>query len=384
MPIGKRPDHAGTISSRPRPDGRWEARLTLPDGRRKTLYGKTWEEAEGKLNAARAELERGALAEPGKATIAQLWSEYVALNPSNLRRSTMESRKSLWSVRIEPIIGKTKLRGLSATHIQRVLSTARDNDLSDSTLRAIHATLASLCDYGVQSNRLAANPADRVKVPAQGEPRDLPITTAEQITALMDAIQQSRYRVLFMLGVGLGLRVNEACALRWRDVDFDRGVVHIRHGVDVIDGETVFTALKTKASRRDLPLPAFVADELRAEKRRQAERRLRLGPEWRAHDLVGTWSGRPVARSMVWHAIKRIGESTGIDELTFHHLRHLCATVLMLNNVPPRIVQGILGHSSSATTMRIYQHVNTGALQEAADVLNAAFSGAIKRDQESG
>ena len=115
MPAKKRSQNTGTVSAKPPADGRWEARLTRPDGRRKSFNDASWEEAEGKLIAARTQLAEGAFAEPGRAGVADAWAEYVRLNPANLRRSTMKARTSIGKIWIDPVIGHVKLKSLTPT-----------------------------------------------------------------------------------------------------------------------------------------------------------------------------------------------------------------------------------------------------------------------------
>jgi integrase len=315
--------------------------------------------------------------------VRELGEEFFRLNPAGLRGTTLKSRYSYFTVWIVPEIGHVKLRSLTVQHVHSVRARMRKAGKAIASINQTVATLSSIFGYGVQANLLSENPAAGVKWEEDRDGRDLPITSADDIARLLEAFQTSTYRVALMLGIGLGLRSGEARGLRWRDVDLERRVVHIRHNVARLDGAYHFTQLKTKSSRRDLPMPDFVYQELKAERRRQAERRLQLGPAWIDHDLVATYSGGVISHATLANEMVRLRRVTGIDGLVFHHLRHLCATVMMLNNVPPRIAQSILGHASTTTTMRIYQHVNTDALRDAADVLNAIFSPAI-RDKSTG
>jgi len=370
----KRPDNTGSVSMRQRADGRWEARLTIPGGKRRSFYGATWEEAEAKMIAARSELEKGRLAEPGRATVRTLGEEFFRLNPLSLRETTVRSRKSYFKCWIEPLIGDVPLRKLTAQHVHTVRTAQRDAGKKAGTINGTLATMSNIFAYGVSANLLQQNPAAGLDWDPAPDPRDLPIENAEQIELLLTACRASNYRTALMLGIGLGLRSGEARGLRWRDVDFDNRIVRIRNGVAFRDGESYFQPLKTRSSRRDLPMPDFIFDELKLARKVQAEKRLRLGPLWKDHDLVCSNFGTILSHATLAKEMLRIRNKTGIDELVFHHLRHLCATMLMINNVPPRIAQAILGHATSQTTLRIYQHVNSASLREAAEVLNAVFA----------
>jgi integrase len=372
MPRAKRAQNTGSISARPRSDGRFEARLTLPDGSRRSFYGKTWREAEAKLTRARRDLEVGHLPADGRVTVNDLWEEYVRADPGNLRRSTMRPRENAWRNHIAPIIGRVKLSQLSPAHVQRVVTHAREAGLAPSTVHSIHRTLKIVLSQGVRWEMLPTNPAAQVSVP-RGFSREMPLETNDQVSALLRALRASDLSCAFVLAVGLGLRSGEVRGLRWQDVDLDAGLVRVRNGLDIIEGEVQFVPLKTRSSRRDLPIPAFVAAELRAQRIRQAEMRLRSS-RWEPHDLVvSARSGRPVAITTCLLHLRRACDEAGVPHLTFHHLRHLCATILLTQGVAPRVAQDILGHSSIDTTMRIYAHVNRELLATAAASMNDAF-----------
>jgi integrase len=369
----KRAQNTGSISARPRSDGRFEARLTLPDGSRRSFYGKTWREAEAKLIRARRDLEMGNLPDPGRMTVADLWEEYARVNQETLTPRSMRLRTSHWRCHIAPLVGHVRLSSLTPVHIQRVVSAAREAELANTTVRDIFANLRAILEQVVQWNLIVSNPTDRIKAPRVGESRELPIDHPDQITALMREARTCPLETAIVLGIGLGLRSSEVRGLRWRDLDLAANVVRVRHAMDIVKGEPVFTGLKSRASRRDLPLPAFVAQALRTERRRQAERRLKHGPAWRDLDLVISFSGGPVSNTTLNRHLRLVCEAAQVPPITFHHLRHLCATILLMHDVAPRVAQGVLGHASVSTTMRIYQHVQESMLTEAAVVMGTAM-----------
>lgn len=374
LPRRKRAQNTGSVPITPRKDGRYEARLTLPDGTRKSFYGKTWREAEQKLNAARRDLEQGKLPAPGRATVDDLWREYVTSNPKGLRHATLHPRRYRWAKHVSPVIGSVKLSQLSSLHVQRVVTVAQQAGLSVHTVFSIYSLVKAVLQQGVRWQLLPANPAVGLSVP-QGEARSLPLESSEQVSAFLSAIEGCPYACAILMATGLGLRSVEVRGLRWRDVDLDRGVLHVRHGVDVIDGVVVFGPLKTASSRRDLPLPAFVADALRAQRPRVASQRLRAS-RWEDHDLVvpGRF-GRPVTVNTLIAATKAISADAGVPPLVFHHLRHLCATILLTRGVPVNVAQRILGHSSPKVTLSVYAHVNAELLDGAALSMDDAFRG---------
>lgn len=380
--MAKRGQNTGSAPVR-RKDGRWESRLSLPDGRRRSFYGATADDAERKMLRAREELEAGSLAAPGRLTVAALGRAWLDAIEGQLRRNTVRGHRSRWDNHVAPVIGNVPLRAVSGAHVQRVLSAARRKGLSEGTVRELHHSMGAAFRHAVMWGLLARNPVRGVPVPPPPR-RELPLDRPEQVAALLGAIRRGDYvparhgdlRVPLLLTVSLGLRASEVTGLRWRDVDLDAGRLHIRHQVDVYRGAVAFLPVKTRRARRALPLPGFGVSLLRSHRARQNETRLLLGDSWEDHDLVftGRFPGRPVSRQTLARHLALACAAAGVPRLTMHDLRHLCATILVSQGVSPRVAQEVLGHASIDTTMQIYTHLNPALLGAAAEAMEAVLA----------
>src|SRR5215204_4939230 len=100
----KRGNHEGNI--RQRPDGTWEARVSLPGGKRKSLYGKTRREVQDKLRVAHRELDAGLDLTAGRQTVGQYLTQWLsaAVRPS-VKTKTYEGYESIVRVRLMPRVG---------------------------------------------------------------------------------------------------------------------------------------------------------------------------------------------------------------------------------------------------------------------------------------
>ena len=107
---------------------------------------------------------------------------------------------------------------------------------------------------------------------------------------------------------------------------------------------------------------------------RQAEERLAVGPYWQDSGLVFTSTiGTVVEPRNVARVLDELIMKAGVRRIRFHDLRHTCASLLLAQGVPPRVVMDVLGHSQFSITMDLYSHVMPSALREAAAAMDRAL-----------
>ena len=171
----------------------------------------------------------------------------------------------------------------------------------------------------------------------------------QHVDALLAAVPE-RYRALVLLLAVCGLRTGEALGLKVEDVDRERQVLLVRHQLDQ-HARTV-TALKTSDSRRDVPLPPHVLTAL-------AAHRLAFPPyageDERAGLLFTSAYGRQLRYDVFALKVFRpVVESSGLEGLTPHGVRHHAGSVLLHHGVPPMTV-ALLGHRMEML-LRTYAH----------------------------
>jgi integrase len=133
---------------------------------------------------------------------------------------------------------------------------------------------------------------------------------------------------------------------------------------------------KTTRSRRAVRLPAIVVAALREHRKRQIAERLLAGSRWHDANLVFTTTiGTPLDRRNVTQEFQALLAAAGLPRLRFHDLRHSCATLLLAQGVPARVVMELLGHSDIGTTLGVYSHVVPALQRAAADRIDAALGG---------
>ncbi len=354
-----------------RDDGRWEAKLSLPNGKRKSFYARSRKEAQDALRAAQRDLDAGLDLGTAKRTVAAFLDHWlVDVAKPSVRPKTYASYSQLVRLHLKPALGHHQLSKLSPQHIQMMMNGKSAAGLSPRTVQYLRAVLRRALGQALKWGLVGRNVATLVDPPRSQRSEVTPLSPL-QARAFLMAAQGDRLEALYSVAIALGLRQGEALGLRWADVDLDAGTLRVRHALQRIDGTLQLVEPKTKRSKRTIPMPPSVVTALRAHRVRQLEERLIAGSRWREYDFVfPSTIGTPAdARNIVrrFHALL---DRAGLPSMRFHDLRHTCASLLLAQHVPPRVVMETLGHSQIALTMDTYSHVMPVMQREAATLMD--------------
>ncbi|MEU4124275.1 site-specific integrase [Streptomyces virginiae] len=363
----KNPNGAGSIWQRP--DGRYEARAYVPqpDGtrRRKTVYGKTWEECDTK----RQELvrrDRQGIPTPTRSAKLSEWLPYwlETFVRQDRKKTTYAKYETHVRLYLIPHLGSKRLETLGVPDVRRMVA-AVTAQASAATAKESHRVLRSALTAANREELISRNvvmlvPAPRV-VQRELKPWDL-----DETLTFLEASRRDPLYAAFVLAVALGLRRGEILGLRWSDIDLDRRTLTVRNQIQRVQKELYADTTKNRRSRV-IPLPRMCVAPLRWQRMRQvALQAAAKDKEWEESDYVFTTrTGRPIEPRNISRSFERIGEGAGLPRIRLHDARHGCATLLFAAGVAPRVVMEILGHSQIAVTMNIYTHVADGGRREA-------------------
>ncbi len=291
-----------------------------------------------------------------------------------VRASTAESYASLTRQHIIPGLGHHRLDKLTAVHIRAFLkdkstqtSPRTKRPLSPRTLQYLHAVLRLALEQARRDDLVVRNVAGLVAGPKVQRAEIAPLTP-EEAGRLFAQAATDRLSPLWLLVTALGLRRGEALALRWEDVNLDRGHLQVKATVQRVGGKLVRAEMpKTKSSRRALPLPAVVVEALRAHRAAQVQERL-ASAVWIDDALVFTTGiGTPLEPRNVLRSFHALCDRAQVRRVRIHDLRHAAASFMLLQGVDMRVVMGTLGHSRLATTSDLYTHLLEPVQRAAAD-----------------
>jgi integrase len=378
---GRRGNNEGNI--RKHHDGRWEARYTLPDGKRRSLMGKTRAEIARKLTEALRERDRGVTAPRDER---QTLGAYL---DSWLQTKKPETEPGYWlrceqyvRLHIKPNLGRTTLVKLTAQQLSALYARKLEEGAAANTVRHLHATLHVALEDALRLDLVARNVADLVR-PPRAPHLEMTAYTPEQANALMAAAQGDRLEALYVLMLTTACRLGELLGLRWAALDLERGEMQIATALKEVSAHRSIG--KTARSRRSIPLTPLAMDSLvRHREAQDAERRqrARMGVEdWNPQRLVFcTTTGNSYARSN-WRLqqYKPMIDRAGLPYVRPHDLRHTAATLLLLEGVQPLVVSEMLGHASVAFTLATYGHVLADMRKPARDAMERLFGGAFTK-----
>jgi len=264
---------------------------------------------------------------------------------------------------LKPTIGRLKLNEVRRRDVQALIEQMRGAGLQPSTIHNKLDPLRVVFRRAIRDELATIDPTDNLELPAIRGRREN-VASRDQAGALLAALPEAERPVWAVAFYG-GLRVGELRALRWSDVDFEGGVIHVRRGWDDVEGEI---GLKSDAGRRRVPLAGIVRRELAAHK-------LRTGRDEPAL-VFGRSDSDAFVRTTLRRRALKAWEAAGLDPLTPHEARHTCASYLIASGLNPKQVQTYIGHSDIRTTYNVYGHLLPGDEDQAAAALDAFLSAA--------
>lgn len=345
----------------------WMGQVTLPDGKRKSKSFKTRGEARDWVRTQREAIAKGVWTSQEKITVGEYldrWLSDVVMH--TLRPKTIESYEGIVRLYLKPEIGSIKLTALRPDHLQKMYTEMLDRGLSRRTVHYAHAIIHRALHQAFKWGLVPRNIADLAD-PPRPKPKEFQALNVEQLKKFLEVNQDDLYYPLYVLAIATGLRKGELLGLRWEDVDFFSGTIHIRQTVGEIKGKgIVIGEPKSDRSRRAIAVPGYALDVLWEYKEK----------EGRTEGLVFVSTRKtPLSPRNIVRYFKEALRRAGLpDTIRFHDLRHTTATLMLREGVHPKVVQATLGHSQIGLTMDTYSHVMPDIQRDAADKMEKIFS----------
>jgi integrase len=359
---------------------RWLARWVGTDGGERTESFERKAEAQARANQITADIVAHTYADPRKSavTFKTVSDEWLAMQRTRLKPSTVGGYESLLTMTVLPRWGHVKLADITHADLQKWIvwlttsKEARQPRTTDkaknaerkplSTRRAVqaHGIVKQILTYAVRTKRLAVNPADGIERPRVVYRRDKALTHA-QVAALVGAADDTGPVIQTLAYTGL--RFGELAALRVADVDLTRRRILVSKAVAQVTGVGLVEDTTKTHQVRSVPiLTSALADALTAvtEGRQPGEY------------LFPAPNGGPMRNSYFRHRFDRACAAIGLEGVSIKTLRHSAGSLALASGASLPTASRLLGHAKVSTTADIYSDMLDGDYAALAIAMDSA------------
>lgn len=365
---------------------------------RKFLYARDLMELREKEKALiRDQLDGLDVYAAGNSDLNFVFDRYISTK-TELRPTTYTNYVYIYNHFVRDTIGRKKIKDLKYSDILHFyLYLLKEKGIQVNSLESVHTVLRPTFQLAVRDGLIRNNPCDGVMAAVKKRPGKnhgvRHALTVDQQRAFMSYITDHpvyyRWQPLFTVLLGTGCRIGEIIGLRWKDIDYEQGMISINHSVtyyrraDKNDHcEFQVSLPKTQAGIRNVPMMDEVRDAFIEEKKMQKESGIKN------KTIVDGMSGFVFCNRFgnlhnpqaINRAIKRISENYNAEEIvkakkekrppviiphfSCHHLRHTFCTRFCENETNVKVIQAVMGHANIETTLDIYAEVTDLKKQE--------------------
>ncbi len=271
-----------------------------------------------------------------------------------VKRSTFASYALILENHIFPKLGD--ISDLNEKTVQEYVLYELGRGLSNKTVKDTLIVLRMVMKFGVKNEWM--NYYDwEIKYPTQEKKKELEVLSVAHHRKIMDYIKKNfTFRNLGVyVSLCAGLRIGEICALKWSDIDIDRGTISVSRTIEriyVMEGgrkytEVIINTPKTQNSYREIPIVKELSNILKPLKRV-------VNDDY----YVLTNDEKPTEPRTYRNYYRRLMDKLGIPRLKYHGLRHSFATRCIESNCDYKTVSVLLGHANITTTLNLYVHPN--------------------------
>jgi len=300
------------------------------------------------------------------------WLETAA--KPRLREKSYRSYESLLRKYVRPSLGPRNLAAICPLDIQAVYQELFERGLSARTVRYTHSVLRSAMRQAIRWRLLAEDPTNGAQLPRQRR-RELRVLTAAQSRRFLETAMKTPYGPIFAVALTTAARPSEYLALKWQDINWERGTVSIARTLERVRGGWRFAETKRARSRRSIKLQEWVLELLQDLSTKTNLNTACGGWHGAAGLIFTTPSGRPIHADRLAKTFKSVLRNAGLPAIRLYDLRHTGATLALAAGVPPKVASEQLGHASAAFTLDIYSHVLPHMQEEAAAKVEAVLMG---------
>ena len=311
------------------------------------------------FNEHKVKMDKGTQIMPSEYTFAQwldYWYKDIIL--PQIEETTAYGYRGMIENYLKPQLGEIRLQKLTARDIQQYYTWLMDEKkLSPNTVIKHHNLLTNTLNAAERQEYITKNPMRAVSPPKKRQ-REAKFYTPEQLGILLDKAVGTRLELPVFICAYLGLRRGELCGLRWSDVDLEHQTITIENTRTQAGKKEIEKGTKTASSTRTLYLPDTLCDMLKAAREHQQVCRAEYKNAYDDNDYVVVMEdGRPFRPNYLSELFSKFLADNDLPKIVLHELRHTFASLSNQAGIPAYNIGKALGHSTPATTQKIYTHL---------------------------
>ena len=287
-------------------------------------------------------------------TFQNLYEIYMEDMAARLKQSTLLTKKTVLQTHILPFFGNKPINEIKASDVRRWQAKlmSSPNNYSQTYLKKINTELNSIINYAKRFYDLNTNPCGKAGTIGKAKAEEMDYWTYDEYIAFREGVKDKPLSyICFEVLYWTGMREGELLALSLADIDFDNKTISINRTYLRIEGKDVFTSPKTRKSKRKIPIPDFLCQELSD----YIQSRYMLDADERLF---------PVTKSYLSHEMIRGCKNTGVKKIRIHDIRHSHASLLINQGCDALMLADRLGHEKVSTTLNTYSHLFPHKQQE--------------------
>ena len=287
-------------------------------------------------------------------TFQNLYEIYMEDMAARLKQSTLLTKKAVLQTHILPFFGSKPINEIKASDVRRWQAKlmSSPNNYSQTYLKKINTELNSIINYAKRFYDLNTNPCGKAGTIGKAKAEEMDYWTYDEYIAFREGVKdKSLSYICFEVLYWTGMREGELLALSPADIDLDNKTISINRTYQRIEGKDVFTSPKTRKSKRKIPIPDFLCQELSD----YIQSRYMLDADERLF---------PVTKSYLSHEMIRGCKNTDVKKIRIHDIRHSHASLLINQGCDALMLADRLGHEKVSTTLNTYSHLFPHKQQE--------------------
>ncbi len=353
-----------------RKDGRYMGRIQV-NLEKITLYDKDLSRLKKRMEDTKYQMRHGFYCKSKGITVNEWFNtwieEYKAIR---CKSQTIGLYRNNYKRYIQKPLGRRRVTDIRPADLQKLINGLHKSGYSRAVITSVQTIIKGMFQQALRDGIIIDNPAKglilpKFRRPARAEQR---VMSKEEMDIFLQYAEKSTYIDYYRLALCTGLRINEAFALQWDDIDWEQKMIRIRGTLVYESGKGVRKdSTKSDAGVREIPMIDSSEALLKKIRTKQAKARILLGTEWKEREglenlVLPNAFGGSLCDTNIRKDINRIVERINQDGLDFAHItphtfRHTFATRGLEAGIPLKVMQTILGHSSLSMTADLYSHV---------------------------